>query len=208
MTMASPNRWADLCERLDCGVLEPRYAVIASSYAEKHRRYHTLEHIGECLGYIDRVVELTAAPDEVELAVWLHDVVYSTRRADNESRSAAMAVDWLVEAGADAALVLRVRELILATRHTASAGTGDAALIQDIDLNVLGAPPTRYDEYEAQIRQEYRWVPGPLFRRRRAELLRTFLDRESIYTSEWFRARLEAPARSNLERGLRRLSDA
>lgn len=208
MTTASPDRWANLCERLGSLVLASRWTAIASAYTEKHRRYHTLVHIGECLDYVDRIDEAMAAPDELELALWLHDAVHSTRRTDNEARSADLAETWLVEAGFDAALILRVRELILATRHAASAGTGDAALVQDIDLNVLGAPPTRYDEYEAQIRQEYRWVPGPLFRRRRSELLRGLLDRPSIYNTAWFLERLEAPARSNLERALRRLSDA
>lgn len=165
-------------------------------------------HIEECLGYVDRMRELIDRPDELEFAIWLHDVVFSTRRTDNEARSAAMAEEWLAEAGADRRRAERVRALILATRHTASAGTGDAALIQDIDLNVLGSAPTRYDEYEEQIRQEYRWVPGPLFRRRRAELLRGFLARDSIYNSDWFRERLEAAATSNLELALRRLSDA
>ena len=206
--MARASRWADVCERLDCSVLAARFEALASAYSEKHRRYHTLVHVDECLGYVDRVRELIDRPDELELAIWLHDIVYSTRRSDNEERSADMAQLWLAEAGADRGCIARVRDLILATRHTASDGTGDAALIQDIDLNVLGAPPMRYDEYEDQIRQEYRWVPRPLFRRRRAELLRAFLARASIYNSDWFRKRLEARARSNLERALRRLSDA
>jgi predicted metal-dependent HD superfamily phosphohydrolase len=203
--MTSPNRWAALCERLGCPALAARFTTLEASYSEKHRRYHTFQHIGECLGYLDAVEHLADEPAELEFGIWLHDVVYATRRDDNEAQSAALAASWLKDEGADAVRIDRVRDLIMATRHSSDAARGDAALLQDIDLNVLGSVPARYDEYEAQIRQEYRWVPGMVFRRRRAELLRAFLEREAIYNSPWFRERLEASARSNLERALRQL---
>lgn len=207
MREASQDRWTGLCERLDCAILSDRFSRLAAAYSEKHRRYHTLTHIGECLDHLDRVKDLTSRPDELEFALWLHDVVYSTGRSDNEARSAAMAEEWLEQGGAEAARIERVRDLILATGHTTEP-IGDAALMQDIDLNILGAVPARYDEYEDQIRQEYRWVPRVLFRRRRAQLLRGLLARDSIYKTEQFQERLEAAARTNLERSLRRLGGA
>jgi predicted metal-dependent HD superfamily phosphohydrolase len=78
-------------------------------------------------------------------------------------------------------------------------------LLVDIDLSILGATPERFDEYEVQVRQEYAWVPGPLFRRKRGEILQAFLVRPSIYSMPWFRQRLEAQARSNLQRSVARL---
>jgi predicted metal-dependent HD superfamily phosphohydrolase len=85
---------------------------------------------------------------------------------------------------------------------------GDEALITDIDLAILGAPESRFDEYEAQIRREYSWVPEPLFRNTRARLLSGWLDRPAIYVTEHFRERLEVPARRNLRRSLSRLNDS
>ena len=201
--MSNRERWTDLCARLGCVGLAERFDELAAAYGESHRRYHTLQHIGECLAYLDRVEPLAAEPAELEAAIWLHDVVYATRRDDNEARSAAVAAAWLEAAGADGARTRRVRELILATRHDMGQADGDAALLQDIDLNVLGSESARYDEYEAQIREEYRWVPGPVFRRRRAEILRGFLERDRIFNTRWFEERLEATARSNLARALR-----
>ena len=81
----------------------------------------------------------------------------------------------------------------------------DARLLVDIDLAILGAAPERFDEYEVQVRQEYAWVPGPLFRRKRREILQGFLDRPCIYTTEPFRTRFELQARSNLQRSVARL---
>jgi predicted metal-dependent HD superfamily phosphohydrolase len=70
---------------------------------------------------------------------------------------------------------------------------------------VLGAPPERYDEYEAQVRREYRRVPWPIFRSRRSSILRGFLERGSIYRTSWFLEHREAQARRNLTHALERL---
>jgi predicted metal-dependent HD superfamily phosphohydrolase len=43
-------------------------------------------------------------------------------------------------------------------------------------------------------------VPGFLFRRKRRQILRSFLDRPVLYSTPPLRARLEEPARANLRR--------
>jgi predicted metal-dependent HD superfamily phosphohydrolase len=95
--------------------------------------------------------------------------------------------------------------LILATRHDASPATADARLLVDVDLAILGAPAARLDEYERQVRAEYAWVPGPIFRRKRREILEGFLSRPRLYGSEAFRATFEETARANLSRSIRTL---
>jgi hypothetical protein len=50
---------------------------------------------------------------------------------------------------------------------------------------------TRFLEYEAQIRQEYGWVPRIIFAPKRAKILETFLARERIYTTDWFHRRYD-----------------
>jgi predicted metal-dependent HD superfamily phosphohydrolase len=54
-----------------------------------------------------------------------------------------------------------VRDLILATRHDVSPPAGDAALLVDVDLAILGSPVERFDEYEHQVRQEYDSLDPP-----------------------------------------------
>jgi predicted metal-dependent HD superfamily phosphohydrolase len=98
-----------------------------------------------------------------------------------------------------------VRELVLATRHNTTPESPDARLMVDIDLSILGASWPRFDEYEAQVRREYSWVPDPAFRNARVKILRAFLDRPSVYATDFFRERLEAAARSNLAGSLTRL---
>jgi predicted metal-dependent HD superfamily phosphohydrolase len=99
----------------------------------------------------------------------------------------------------------RVRQLVLATKHDARPASADAALLVDVDLAILGAVPERFDEYERQIREEYAWVPGPLFRRKRREILEGFLVRPHVYNTSHFRDRYEAAARANLSRSIAQL---
>ncbi|MBP7962586.1 MAG: hypothetical protein KBG20_06780 [Caldilineaceae bacterium] len=76
----------------------------------------------------------------------------------------------------------------------------------DIDLSILGSDPADYDRYEAAIRQEYAWVPGFLFRRKRKAILQSFLDRPRLYATVFFRERLETQAHINLARAIAQLS--
>ena len=98
----------------------------------------------------------------MELALWTHDLVYDTRRQDNEAASAERACQWLADAGL-AAHAEALREMILATRHQQPSTDSDAALVVDIDLSILGSTAQVYAGYEEAVRQEYAWVPEPLF---------------------------------------------
>ena len=70
------------------------------------------------------------------------------------------AVSAATTTGLSSAVIERVQELILATKHKSAPATHDAALLVDVDLAILGAPVERFDEYERQVRKEYGWAPG------------------------------------------------
>ena len=201
-----PERWRLLWAALGTAAVDDglRQMLIAR-YGERHRHYHTMQHIEECLTRFDDLRPLTEHPAEVEVAVWFHDAIYAPRRKDNEERSAEWARASLASAGIDDAASRRVVDLILATRHAALPETADTQVLVDIDLSILGADVARFDEYEAQVRKEYRWVPGLLYRRERARVLREFLVRPRIFSTERIFGELERRARENLERSLARL---
>jgi predicted metal-dependent HD superfamily phosphohydrolase len=157
------------------------------------------------LGAWARARARAARPGEVAIALWFHDAIYDSRASDNEARSAAWAEQVITAAGGPKEVGARVKDLILATRHIQPPGSGDQALLVDIDLAILGADPVRYDEYEDQIRREYAWVPERTFRAERARLLAGFLARPGIYSTAHFGDRLEMRARANLQRSLTRL---
>jgi predicted metal-dependent HD superfamily phosphohydrolase len=175
-----------------------QYHELVAAHGEPQRRYHTAEHVQECLRQLDRAVDLAEVLREVEMALWFHDGIYKPRSKSNERRSAEWARTFLERAGAESAGVDQVVELIMATRHDSEPPQGDATLVVDIDLSILGAPSERYAVFEEQIRAEYRWVPSALYRRRRREVLESFVARARIYGTEMFHDNLEAAARLNL----------
>ncbi len=175
-------------------------------YAEPQRRYHTQQHLAECLALFESHRALARHPGEVALALWFHDAIYETTRGGNELASADWARTALQAAGVASAAVQRVHGLVMATRHDEVPTWPDACLLVDIDLAILGAPRARFDEYEAQIRAEYAHVPEALFRAKRGEILRSFLDRPAIYATPALREALEAAARANLRRAIDALS--
>jgi predicted metal-dependent HD superfamily phosphohydrolase len=201
------QRWTGLWSRLGAqGTGLSIYTYLAAAYAEPARAYHTAEHIHDCLAQLDMSRETARRPDEVEAAIWFHDAVYAPGASDNEDRSARLAQTALLACAVPLEVSRRVAELVLATRHLTLPREPDGQLLCDIDLSILGRDPEVFDEFERRIRQEYAWVPEPMYRTSRSEVLAGFLRRRSIYQTEFFRARYEQLARSNLNRALADLS--
>jgi len=174
--------------------------ALLAKYNEPHRKYHTLQHLSECLAAFEQVSRLAPHPAAVEVALWFHDAIYDVKRSDNEERSAQWANTELRAAGASTEAAELVSSLVLATRHTAIPATLDEQVLVDIDLAILGASEQRFAEYERQIRDEYAFVPGLIFRRKRRDILQSFLQRPHIYSTAYFHAALEQAARTNLRR--------
>ncbi|MEP6722214.1 MAG: N-methyl-D-aspartate receptor NMDAR2C subunit [Variovorax sp.] len=171
---------------------------LLARYAQPQRRYHTLQHLDECLAGFEREQAHAVRPGEVALALWFHDAIYEVQGHDNEARSADWARDALQRAGASDTVAQRVHALVMATCHDAEPVDADAQLLVDIDLSILGAPPERFAEYERQIRAEYAHVPPATFEPRRREILGRFLARDPLYLTPGLRAQCEARARINL----------
>ncbi len=199
--MVTLERWRRLWGRLgvDHGQ-EGLYDEVVGAWGEAHRAYHNLAHLEHCLEQLDTHREVAESADEVELALWFHDAVYRPTGTDNEGESARWASQAITEAGLAPDLGHRVSALILATQHDATPEDNDARLMIDVDLSILGSSPEAYDRYEAAVRREYRWVPGFIFRKKRREILRSFLERDAIFLTEPFFDRYETQARANLQR--------
>ena len=197
--------WRDAWRDLGCAGSDSDFHELAARYAEDHRRYHTTQHLSECLGLWRTVRALASRPGEVAVALWFHDAVYDTKRQDNEERSANLARDAVTRAGLASEVGDRVHALIMATRHDAVPTDGDMQLLVDIDLSILGADAARFDEYEHQVREEYAWVPSIMFRRTRRTILEQFLERPRIFQTEHFHQAREVAARQNLQRSVMQL---
>lgn len=178
---------------------------VIAAYEQPQRKYHTLQHLKECVALLEPHLALAAYPAEVEMALWFHDAVYDVQAKDNEARSAHWAAEALGTARVTQASIERVKHLIMATCHAALPEGQDQQLLVDIDLAILGSPRQRFSEYEAQVREEYQWVPGWLFRQKRRGLLKEFLARKPMYHTPAIRHALERQARDNLAYSIKQL---
>jgi predicted metal-dependent HD superfamily phosphohydrolase len=204
--MTSLARWPSAWRQLGASNTdEDLYHQLVACYSEPHRRYHTIQHLNECFVHLENLRSLCDHPEEVELALWFHDAIYNTSKKDNEKRSAEWARDSVLAAGISSEPAERIYELVMATVHDAVPVGTDAEVLVDIDLGILGAETARFDEYELQVREEYSWVPKPLYRAARRKVLEQFAAREWIYSTAPFRSQYELRARDNITRSLARL---
>jgi predicted metal-dependent HD superfamily phosphohydrolase len=191
----------------------PVRTELTSAYTATVRHYHDLRHIEALLGLADACAALIADREAVEAAIWFHDAIYDTRCRDNEERSAALAVARLAGT-TDEDRIARIAAMIRATAghvlpdFVDAAARRDCGLFLDMDLAILGTPPAEFDAYEAAVRREYDWVPGPQWKLGRRAVLAQFLARPAIYATPRFRASHEAAARRNLARAIGRLDRA
>lgn len=204
--VTTEERWQALWTRLGGREsMERWHEVLVACYSAPERHYHTLEHIASCLVLLDELRSLAGRPDEVELALWTHDVIWEPLGTESELLSAGWMRQVGIVAGVNESILRRVADLIMATTHAHQAKGGDAALIQDLDLAILGADQERFDAYDAAIAAEYSTVPAAAFRAGRAQVLHQFLHRPAIYQTTACQTRFESYARANLARALGRL---
>ena len=210
--MLDRQRFARLWRRLD-GIGDPDcvFDSLLAAYSKPPRAYHNAGHIADCIDQFDAVGDLFADPDEAEAALWFHDAIYDPQASDNEERSASLLRQGLLGERMDVEIserANRITDLILATKHKAIPDGGDAQLIVDIDLSILGRAWERFEAYDRAIRIEYAWVGDKEYREGRSRVLSGFLEREFLYQTAYFRSRYEAAARENLRRAIEGLQAA
>lgn len=203
MLQASWSRsWNGLHASSDGTALMQR---LIDAYKQPQRKYHTLQHLNECIALFAPNLHLAKYPAEVEIALWFHDAVYDVKAKDNEAQSANWAAEELGAAQISQESIERVKQLIMATSHATLPEGQDQKLLVDIDLAILGSLRQRFIEYEAQVREEYEWVSDWLFRQKRCCILKEFLTRQPIYATPAIRQALESQARDNLAYSLKQL---
>ncbi|MGK0289949.1 MAG: putative metal-dependent HD superfamily phosphohydrolase [bacterium] len=200
------ERWQNLWKEIETSSewnSDLVFGKLLIAYSEPHRCYHNLDHIRFCLNEFDQVKDQLENPHAVEIAIWCHDVIYHLRADDNELQSALWFKSELVTAELSPSLVEEVESLILATCHsTPSLNSLDAHFLIDIDLSILGTPANKFEEYGKNIRKEYSWVPLFLYRKKRAQVLESFLQHSSVFKTEHFQKKYEEQAKKNLKNSI------
>ena len=178
-------------------------ANISTLYGEFHRRYHTLDHVHACMYEYEQYLKDTKSEFKMSIhyAIWFHDIVYNPRASngDNEKESASVFLAWALDHELDGQLQSQVQRMTLATaKHKHEWETPETWTFLDIDLSILGQRPDVYNEYKADIREEYRFVPTKDYTKGRIAVLQSFLNRPRIYMTDYFHQKYEATARKNI----------
>jgi len=178
--------------------------TIIWKYSEPCRYYHNISHLVGSLLVLKEVYKLADNPQLVELAIWVHDVIYSTTISNNEYMSACFFHDECKKLGVEWAnsishIIKYCNTLVLATAHTIDKDiSNDAKLICDIDLVTLGADDYTFGEYCNKIRKEYSAVADEVYYPERLRIIKTFLHRGGIYKTPYFVEKYESSAIDNL----------
>lgn len=164
-------------------------------YTDPSRKYHNLKHI--CSMLMGAPQPLTS---EQTIAIWFHDAIYNPISPTNEEDSAELVtklydVDKL-ERYADIDVI---KSIIMSTKKHQPL-CDQAALVLDLDLAILGTPPHIYEEYVKSVSSEYlAHVPAELFHFGRSEFLIKFLERDTLFFTDWGKRTFEDRARANLK---------
>lgn len=176
------------------------YNDLISKYNNTHRFYHNFDHIKYCLNLLDKVRDEIDDPLAVEMAIWFHDTIYDTGSRHNEEQSADLAVRELEKLKFSQSMLSKIHGLILITKHSYKPSTKDENYLLDIDLGILGAEETVFQEYEKNIRKEYSWVEDVIYRKKRTEVLTNFFVKKYLYRTSYFISHFEEKAKRNLEK--------
>ncbi len=183
-----------------------------TAYDNNARNYHGIKHVEKMLKEIEGFNQ--ANPNRLQhldllnYGVFMHD--YINGRPNDVRDSAEIAAQFL---NLSTSAEIRnqkelVSKIITATDHSQSEDKKslEEQVIIDADLVILGEQKGVYDLYARQIRAEYAQYPDDAFAKGRTAVLRTFLDKPSIYGTEYFHQKFEVTARNNLTREIKSLA--
>lgn len=176
--------------------LEKAWSEIEKIYTEERRTYHNMEHLENFYSQLQKVKDRIHDYESVFMAMIYHDIVYFT--SSNEMLSAEKATEDLNFFQFPKDKISRVESLILATQNHSLSPDSDTNYFLDADLSILGLSPEKYDAYTKGILGEY--GAGKTFLQGRKRFLQRYLQKETLYMTEYFQNLYEKTARQNIER--------
>lgn len=194
------GRFIDLWTRClssdrDCDP-EAIWIALDRHYDEPHRHYHNQDHLLHCLCEFDAVRDRLQRPDEVEMAIWFHDVIYAPMGRENEANS----VRFFEEVSCNhmrSEFVASVGDLIMVTTHRDPPESADQKYICDIDMSSFGTTWERFLTDSKNLKRESP-APDAEFYAGKCRFLRAILNRPRIFLTDYFYARYERQARGNI----------
>jgi predicted metal-dependent HD superfamily phosphohydrolase len=202
--------WMPLEGRHKAGAWE----ALDAGYSERHRAYHTWEHVVRLLEKLSEFSNLSTRADIIAVSVFWHDIVYRTQNEDGSPRPDYENVrdscelfrryTLLDKSDADA-----VCDLIMATTNHLLARaekqyyagfSGDLDLFLDLDLSSFALPWEEFVENLARIRTEFSWASEVVFCSIQLQILENFAKGDAwLYRRAETSEKWRDAARANLK---------
>jgi predicted metal-dependent HD superfamily phosphohydrolase len=180
---------------------------LAVLYSESNRYYHGWYHLLDCLDQFDATKDLMENPDTVEMALWVHDAVYTPGAPDNEERSVIMFSSCVGDSFPHV-IVDKVSQYILYTKHNRKPGELDGCFVVDIDLASFSKPWDMYLEDTNNLRRESSHILDIDFNLNQLRFLKALSGRKTIYYSNYYIFNYEWIARKNINNLITSLNSA
>ena len=162
------------------------------------------------------LVEIVTEPDfrsAEQVEEWLKTLILTLSYIKALDKNAGIKADVNVSVGRGERVEIKNlsqkiqcdKNLIISTKlHKPITNTFDALLLLDLDLMILGTTNEEYSAYAEKIRQEYKFVPLFLYRKKRKEVLQKFLNTKRIYLTDYFFKNFEEKARENIQHEIKK----
>lgn len=181
---------------------------IIEKYSEEHRHYHNFNHISQMLNNV-KVYSLTESEKIIlRLAILYHDYIYFPERKDNEAKSAneflLRLMNNKIEFDEDAIgrnkVAGAVNIMILDTINHEPTFYLSNILI-DLDLWWLHDEGAYFSD-KCLIRQEFEMFSDKEFTEGRIKWIKSMLNKDRIFHTEYGINNFESSARKNLQKDL------
>ncbi|ADY30065.1 hypothetical protein IX49_11200 [Cellulophaga lytica] len=169
---------------------------IEDNYLSKSRHYHNLEHLDNMISELSKIQSEVNDLDCLLFAIYYHDIIYKPTKSDNEHQSALRFENRIAKTSFNK--LSKCIAQIEATKEHKLSDDNDTNILLDLDLSVLGKSTEEYKKYSENIRKEYRIYPDFMYKKGRKKVLKSILELDSIYKTDYFKQLYEKQAKKNL----------
>lgn len=181
-------------------------------YSRQGRHYHNVNHLQMMIRWLalgrhngDNVTY----SESLLLAILFHDIVYDSTRSDNEKNSVAAMYAVLskmqpelltnnpdIVEMAEVMILASISHKIPNSERFKELCTkynyfdDNLRTFLDLDLIIFIDSVNAIDEYDANIRIEYKHVPSEIYYVERVKVLENLYNRDAIYVSQYFNTEL------------------
>ena len=173
---------------------------VEDNYSDKKRHYHTLLHLENLLNQLTEVKDKIVNWETVLFTLYYHDIVYNALQSDNEEKSAELAEKRMKQISVPDNNIDNCKVQILATKKHLESFVLDTNYFIDADLSILGLSEDVYTDYSKKVRLEYLYYPSVIYIKGRIQVLKHFLNQDSLYKTQYFKNKFEEQARININK--------